>query len=98
METMYLLIHGFELNISMLLEQYNLVVDFDFLELDDYYEIQIYSSLNSDNEFYIAIGTQEGNNTLLLQDNSQADADSFTTNEIIDMIIEQIESYHDKEQ
>lgn len=97
METMYLLINGLELNISMLLEKYSLVVDFDFFESDDYYEIQIFSSLETDNEFYIAIGTQEGINTLLLQDDSEVDADQFTTNELIEKIIEQIESYHNKD-
>ncbi len=97
METMYLLINGLELNISMLLEKYSLVVDFDFFESDDYYEIQIFSSLETANEFYIAIGTQEGINTLLLQDDSEVDADQFTTNELIEKIIEQIESYHNKD-
>lgn len=97
MQTMYLLIHGLEVNIKMLVEKNNLVIDFDFLEADDYYEIQIYSSIETDNEFYIAIGTQAGINTLLLQDNSEINADQFTTNELIEKIIEQIETYHLKD-
>lgn len=94
METMYLLIHGLELDVMLLVEKYNLVIDFVFLEENDYCEIQIHSSLENNNYFYITIQTEEGKNILILQDGHEIDADQFTTSEIIDIIIDQIETYH----
>ena len=50
--------------------------------------------IDSNDEFYITIGTEEGKNRLFLQDNTELDTDQFTTNEIIMKIIDQIETYH----
>lgn len=96
METMYYLFNGLNFDVKLLVDQYNLVVDFDFFKEDDFYEIQIYSSIESDNEFYIAIGTQDGKNKLLLQDESEIVADQYTSDEIIGMFIDQIKEYHSK--
>lgn len=46
--------------------------------------------------FYIAIGTQDGKNKLLLQDESEIVADQYTSDEIIGMYIDQIKEYHSK--
>lgn len=51
METMYYLFNGLNFDVKLLVDQYNLVVDFDFFKEDDFYEIQIYYSIESDNEF-----------------------------------------------
>lgn len=99
METMYLLINGLELDITMLLDKYDLEIDFDYFQDEDYYEVRIFSSSESDNDFYLSIGTEEGKNTIILEDSSlddykEMDADQYTTNEILDLIINQIESYY----
>ncbi len=96
MDAMYTLIHSLDFDMNSLVKKYDLVVDFDFLESEDFYEIEVYAAIEKPDNFYIAVGTQEGKNTILLNDDSELDADQFTTSEIITKIIEEIENYHQR--
>lgn len=94
MEAMHILIHELDLDIKMLMKKYNLVMDYDIFEDDDYYEIEICTSLDSKGDFYIAISTENGKNTLFLNDETELDTDKLTTEEIINKIIDEIEKNH----
>lgn len=79
-----------------MIRKYHLEIEFDFDTDVSYYEVQIVSSLESDSDFYLAVGTQEEKNTLVFNVDHEQDTDSLTTSEIIQKIMDDINNYHQK--
>lgn len=93
-ETMYIIFHQLDIDLMMLIRKYHLEIEFDFDPSVSYYEVQIVSNLNSENDFYLAVGTQEDKNTMLYQVDKELDIDHLSSKEIIQMIIDDIVTYH----
>ncbi len=93
-EAMYVIFHQLDIDLMMMIRKYHLEIEFDFDPSVSYYEVQIVSNLNSENDFYLAVGTQEDKNTMLYQVDKELDIDHLSTKEIIQMIIDDIVTYH----
>lgn len=94
-EAMYILFNNLDIEIVELSRRYNLYVDFDYVDQDQYYEIMLQTKNGGKKGMYTTLGTEQGKNIMTLDSTGDTiSTDGLTSEEIIFKMIYEIKTFH----
>jgi hypothetical protein len=96
-EAMYILFNDLDIEIVELMRRYNLYIDFDFVEEDQYYEVMVQTTNGGKKGMYTTVGTEQGKNIMTLDSTGDTiSTDGLTSGDIISKVINEIKLFHSK--
>lgn len=96
-EAMYILFNDLDVEIAELMRRYNLYIDFDFVDEDQYYEVMVQTTNSGKKGMYTTVGTEQGKNIMTLDSTGDTiSTDGLTSDDIISKVIIEIKLFHRK--
>ncbi len=96
-EAMYILFNDLDIEIVDLMRRYNLYIDFDFVDEDQYYEVMVQTTNGGKKGMYTTVGTEQGKNIMTLDSTGDTiSTDGLTSRDIISKVINEIKLFYNK--
>ncbi|MGE4572449.1 MAG: hypothetical protein AB7E09_06880 [Candidatus Izemoplasmatales bacterium] len=96
-EAMYILFNDLDIEIVELMRTYNLYIDFDFVDEDQYYEVMVQTTNCGKKGMYTTVGTEQGKNIMTLDSTGDTiSTDGLTSEDIISKVINEIKLFYNK--
>lgn len=96
-EAMYILFNALDIEIVELIRRYNLYIDYDFVDENQYYEVMIQTINGGKNGMYTTVGTEQGKNIMTLDSiGDTISTDGLSSKDIISKVIDEIKKFHEK--
>jgi hypothetical protein len=96
-EAMYILFNDLDIEVVELMRRYNLYIDFDFVDEDQYYEVMVQTTNGGKKGMYTTIGTEQGKNIMTLDSiGDTISTDGLTSGDIISKVINEIKLFYNK--
>ena len=94
---MYILFNALDIEIVELIRRYNLYIDYDFVDENQYYEVMIQTINGRKNGMYTTVGTEQGKNIMTLDSiGDTISTDGLSSKDIISKVIDEIKNFHEK--
>lgn len=96
-EAMYILFNALDIEIVELIRRYNLYIDYDFVDENQYYEVMIQTINGGKNGMYTTVGREQGKNIMTLDSiGDTISTDGLSSKDIISKVIDEIKNFHEK--
>ncbi len=96
-EAMYILFNALDIEIVELIKRYNLYIDFDFVDEDQYYEVMVQNINGGKKGMYTTVGTEQGKNIMTLDSiGDTISTDGLSSEDIMSRVIDEIKTFHGK--
>ncbi len=96
-EAMYILFNNLDIEIVELMKRYNLYIDFDFVDEDQYYEVMVQTINGGKKGMYTTVGTEQGKNIMTLDSiGDTISTDGLSSGDIISRVIDEIKTFYGK--
>ena len=96
-EAMYILFNALDIEIVELIKRYNLYIDFDFVDEDQYYEVMVQTINGGKKGMYTTVGTEQGKNIMTLDSiGDTISTDGLSSGDIISRVIDEIKTFYGK--